>query len=259
MNNIKIIPFNKARVHVGRWLLHLNKVESTNSLALNDPELLKKDGLIILADVQTKGRGRKARKWISHIPGNLYFSCIIHDNTACPVISAIPLIAGISLHHALTEIGVACVSIKWPNDVLIKGRKVAGILVEAKSEKRLTTIVVGIGLNIRGRLEDYPNDLKEKITTLEREGFNNIDKMFLLSLILDHLDRQISDYIVKGSSYIYSKWEGLSSSIGKKVIVTCNDSAISGDVVGLSPKGFLLIKSDSGNVIEIVDGDVKFV
>lgn len=279
-----IEPFLEASSspHIGRWLLYLEETDSTNTLALNEPGLLEKDGLIVLAGIQRQGRGRRARVWASDIKGNLYFSCIIHNDKykksyGRSLIPDITLIAAIALYKAISEVISAnekngdntakshLIEIKWPNDLMINGKKVAGILTESRKDR----IVLGIGVNLRGRYKDYPDEIRKRAISLEYLGYY-LDTIDFLRIIIDYLNRQIGFYLDNPPQAVYNEWTNLSGSIGKAVRIKmlgakageeANDGI--GIVKGLSHRGALLVEEIedgfNGKIREIISEDIEFI
>lgn len=254
--------YREASVHVGRWLLHLEEVGSTNSLALRHRELLEKRGLVILADRQTQGRGRRGRKWCSHVEGNLYASFVLHDTPSPhPILPYITLVSGVALWESIRALGVEEAAIKWPNDILIGAKKVAGILVETTAmESGVHAMVVGIGVNLKGDRYSYPEEVRDRVITIEealKEG--EVDRFEFLDILSNRLDKVVADYMRCGPSVILDTWEQASSSIGRRILVEEEGDSIEGVFVGLSPKGHLLLEARGGEVVEIVSGDVTFL
>ena len=257
-----IVELREASVHAGRWLLHLKEVDSTNTLALGNRELLEKKGLVIVADRQSSGRGRRGRRWCSSVKGNLYASFILHDFENPPyLLPYITLISGLALFETIRELGVEEAAIKWPNDILIGDKKVAGILVETKSlQSGVHAMVVGIGVNLKGERHIYPEGLRHRLTTLEEvlKG-EAVDRFEFLDALSISFDKVVSDYGDYGPSVIVKRWEHASNSLGRRILVEERGEAIEGVFLGLSERGHLLLKSGEGEVIEIVSGDVTFL
>lgn len=304
----RIVPFIEAGPdigltitsprYIGGRLLHLKQTRSTNDLALQDSELLKKNGLVIVTDIQTGGRGRKGRKWHSSTEGNLYATFILHDHFRTPVLPYITIIMGLAVHNTL--IGHAmpyhCMalrdcSIKWPNDCLVGRRKIAGILVETRGE----VMVIGIGVNIRGKVEDYPVNLQSRVTTVEAEcrGLERpcpyklcrggkfffptvtppltfpsqppgarcayLHRFDFLRALIENINGLLDQFNNTGASSIIYLWTDSSSSIGRRVLVTEGKHSVEGVIQGITEKGFLLLRQDDHSTIEIISGDVEFI
>ena len=250
----------EASPFLGRWLLHLEETESTNTLALHHEELLQRDGLIIVSDRQTAGRGRRGRTWCSHIEGNLYCSFILHDRPGKrPLLPYITLIMGIALERTVSSKVQEEVSIKWPNDILICGKKAAGILVETRDMGQYHAMVLGIGVNLRGSPSDFPEDLGPKVTTLEFLTGCPLDKFdFLKNFVLEG-NTAILDHMRLGPEATIRRWEEASSSLGRNVRVTDGEHSVEGTILGLSKKGFLLLKTKGGGILEVVSHEVFFL
>ena len=266
--------------------MHLKQTRSTNDLALQNSELLKKNGLVIVTDIQTAGRGRKGRKWQSSMEGNLYATFILHDHFRTPVLPYITIIMGLAVHNTLAGhampyhcMALSDCSIKWPNDCLVGRRKIAGILVETRGE----VMVIGIGVNIRGKVEDYPVNLQSRLTTVEAEcrGLERpcptvtppltfpsqlpgarcvyLHRFDFLRTLIENINGLLDQFNNTGASSIIYLWTDSSSSIGRRVLVTEGKHSVEGVIQGITEKGFLLLRQDDHSTIEIISGDVEFI
>ena len=254
----RVLPMKKARILVGLRLLHLKEVGSTNTIALNCPELLNQKGLVILADKQTKGRGRMERSWYSGGKRHLFCSIIFHPVPTISRTSTVTILSGLAVYRVLRRYGVRDLSIKWPNDILIRGKKVCGILVETRGISKLEPIVIGIGINIEGDELQFPVHIRPRITTLQKEGVRDLDPVGILNKILDELDKILLRFSKKDSRRFFTEWEEASSSIGKKIIFYQDNVEKRGRILGLGQDGELMVETFQGNVIPVISGEVVF-
>jgi BirA family biotin operon repressor/biotin-[acetyl-CoA-carboxylase] ligase len=156
---------------IGREIRRFGMVSSTNDLAKHAGEEGEDEGLVVVAESQANGRGRRGRKWISRPGLGVYFSALLRPTWPQADAPRLAMVAGVAAAEAVESFGVKGVSIKWPNDVLIRGRKVAGVLVEPRlAHGRVEFAVVGIGINVGHAKSDFTDDLKSTATSLRIEG-----------------------------------------------------------------------------------------
>ena len=155
---------------IGNKIIRLTEVGSTNTYLKENCDLLKQHGLVVLAEMQTSGRGRAGRKFVSLPAKNITFSVVLHPNLPLAEVQVFALMAGVVVARVL-ETYVDQIRLKWPNDVMVRGKKICGILLETITitEQHFPVLILGIGLNTKGFLIDYPKELQTVITTLETE------------------------------------------------------------------------------------------
>ena len=228
-------------------LHHFKTLESTNDYAKAHYAKLP-SGSVILADVQTKGRGRFNREWHSG-SGGLWFSIILHHRH--PEKSfLLTFAAAASVACAIKELGLAA-SVKWPNDVYVGGKKVCGILTENVMCGRETVSIIGIGINVN-------NDVwLASATTLKSLLLRRLDKAKVLSSVLDRFWAYSADFSGAGSKMIIHDWESCWHQKAKKVHLFTVSGVVNGCAVGISPSGALVIKTDSGKRREVLEGDLS--
>ncbi len=250
---------NRNRTYAGRFLLHLEKVESTNSLCLDTDALIEKAGLVVMADRQTRGRGSKGRRWDSGRGDHLFSSFVVHPGLEASSIPSMTVFAGLAVFRALDSIGAPDLSIKWPNDVLLHGKKVSGILCESRLTPEMKAVVIGIGINLNGDASQFSQPLRQKATTLSEHGIH-VRRLELVDKIareLDHILCKVREK--KARMAIYRQWEEASSSIGKMVKFRGDSGECRGIITGLDPKGRLLVKNWSdGRLTSVVSGSVDY-
>lgn len=203
------------------------------------------EGTVAAARIQSGGRGRMGREWVGP-KGGLWFSVLLRPKRDTEHISLIPLIAGISVAEALCSYCDA--RLKWPNDVLVDGKKVCGILVELDAEMgAVNSVVVGIGVNLNFPLTELPGDLLNKATTVKDEVGAEVDE----NQVLRDIYRNVMDYYDMMQSgqttIVLAKWKGLSDTLTRKVRVETSSGTIEGMAVAIDADGALLIRTDTGN------------
>ena len=272
---------------IGEKIIRLQEIDSTNTYVKNNVDLIKQHGLVILTKMQTSGRGRLGRKFISIPDKNVTFSVILHPHLPFEKIHLYSLLAGVVVSRVL-ENYVDDVKLKWPNDVLVRGKKICGILIESiqSIECNHPCLILGIGLNTKGNIKDYPIELQRIVTTLEEEMFKNSNKFEhynsdshienekIFQDLLTELDICIKFFTENdidkkniltnnfNQKTLLQEWLERSKSVGVKVRFYNNGKDKSpsseniGIIEGLTNEGYLLIKTKSGQLITHMSGDI---
>ncbi len=241
-----------SRKTVGRTIWHYDTVDSTQETA---KELLEKDveeGLVLWADRQASGRGRHGRLWASP-KGGLYLSVILRPKDVHAQI--LGLLAGMPLTKALRHFGIFAI-LKWPNDALFQGRKIAGVLSEGVYRKEVYHVILGIGVNTNVDVDELPPDVRAHATSLKREGGLFVANEEFLEYFLDQLDDLYSRYRNTPVRFMMKEYRGTCATIGKRVSVDTPKGKIVGKAFDLGTGGGLLVLDDQGVRHEVVDGTV---
>jgi BirA family transcriptional regulator, biotin operon repressor / biotin---[acetyl-CoA-carboxylase] ligase len=242
--------------------LRIKILEETDSTNQNALELGLKDapeGTVILAEKQRAGRGRLGRIWESPSHRNLYLSVILRPNLPPSSVSPITLVAGIACHQALSRFIKTGLRLKWPNDLWVDSRKIGGILTEMEAEQdKVHLVVVGIGLNINSRPEDFSPELRPLATSIAIETQKKHSRSQVAGLLLSSLFQHYRTFLKEGFDGMRRKWEELSRMRGAKVKVDEGDRAFEGVCEGLDENGFLLVKTPS-RLERVVAGDVSWI
>ena len=223
-------------------------VDSTQAVARNHAESCFDEPVVFVADEQTAGRGRRGRSWESP-PGGLYMTAVLRP--AGPI-GLMPLLAGVAVAETVRERLGAEAELKWPNDVLVGGRKAGGVLVEAGwSDDELTYLLLGIGVNLNNPL---PDDL-EAATTLRDEAGVEVDSDAFLGFLIDRI-AYLLGLLESNPESILERWRRLASVLGKNVVVSdASGEVFSGVAVDVDEAGALLVES-GGSVRRVLSGDV---
>ena len=218
-------------------------------------ELLAQIPCLVLADEQSSGRGRLGRQWIAEKGTNLLFSLLIRPHIDPSFIGVLPLCVGESVAAAVQSKVLIDVETKWPNDLLMRGRKVCGILIESVWKgQRLDAVIVGIGVNVNQRT--FSSELEA--TSLALETGRDIDRLALLADILDRLRWLESDGFMNVREKILQNWRDRTNIVGKKISVASAGRTVTGFAKGISEKGELLLEVD-GAIQTISAGDATIV
>jgi BirA family biotin operon repressor/biotin-[acetyl-CoA-carboxylase] ligase len=241
---------------LGSTVLWFESLPSTNDLAREMAQSGKGEGVAVLAREQTAGRGRQGRSWSSPPGEGLYVSLVLRPDIKPADSPVITLAAAVAVAETLEQDYRIPSDIKWPNDVLARGRKICGILVESAIEtNRLLYAVMGVGVNLGQR--EFPEELKGAATSLLIESGQSVTPEDFLKPLLDRLEYWYRRAVAQPSEVI-TRWEAMSSYARNCVVrVENSDSIIEGTTRGLTAKGALVIETDGGEMREIVSGEVK--
>ena len=238
-----------------RWV---QECASTNSALLEAP--VGNDGRahVLVATHQSAGRGRRGRQWLSWPGASLTFSVLWHfaPNASAP--AGLSLTVGLALASALEKLGISAVTLKWPNDVLVHGRKLAGVLVEVLPERgHAITAVIGIGLNLRLPPDAViPDQEGGGVTDLARELGESSTRETLLAAILSELHPMLTTYASAGFGLLRNAWQQRNAFAGLPVRVRGEGLDVAGFCQGVDEEGVLLVRSDEG-LRRVYAGDVS--
>jgi len=238
---------------IGKEIHYFEKIPSTNQFAKELTNKSVKDGTIVVSDVQTQGRGRKDRTWFSP-KGGLWFSVVIYPNIQPRKSMMLTMAASLAVVDGIKTITGIVPRIKWPNDVLIKGKKVCGILTEIDAEPdRINFAIIGIGLNVNNILK---SDLEKHATTLKIESGSNVYRVKLLRSILKSFDKSYEN--IKEGRYddIRKSWQSYSQLIGKSVRICEGEITLEGTINDVDEDGALILKNDE-RTYRILSGDLE--
>lgn len=242
---------------LGREIVFYQEVDSTNTQAkLNAGRY--PGGTVFLADTQNGGRGRLGRQW-SSVPGKgLWCSILLKPTLEPTVASQFPLLAAVAITEVLRKYGVDAM-IKWPNDILVKGRKVCGILTEMGAEvDRINYLVVGFGLNVKQQLTDFPAELQSIATSLELELPEPVERVQLLCEILLSIEKWYLKFLENGFTDILKRWKELNCTLGKETKVSrFNQPPLFGKALDLNPDGSLVLELPDRQKITILSGEIE--
>jgi BirA family biotin operon repressor/biotin-[acetyl-CoA-carboxylase] ligase len=238
---------------VGRQVLHFAKVSSTMDVAREHARRGAEDGLVVLADEQTAGRGRFRRRWVTHPESSIALSLVLRPPAQhLPALSMMSALATIA---AVTEATGLQADIKWPNDVMIKGKKVGGILVESeRGSSSEAMAIVGIGINVNFDVSEYP-EIAESATSLSTELGSEISRTALVRTLLIELDRYYHA-LLQGQP-MREEWARCLSTLGQSVRVTSGESVEEGIAEAVGDQGQLILRRADGSLKELLGGEVS--
>ena len=257
MFNLNLYKEKLSASIFGQSIQYYPKLDSTNTKAW---ELISKktsNGTIIITDNQVKGRGRQSNKWSSTPSKSLTFSIILYPDTLPGQINIYSLITGLAITDCLIDFDIQA-QLKWPNDILINGKKASGILCESKTSGGIVqSMVIGIGLNINEDFTDFPETLHNIATSLMIESGMQFQLEVLLANIINHLEHRIKS---KETNSQLLDWEKRCTHLNQKVTFHTGNKIVNGIFKGLSSTGQAILKInneemkfDSGEIVEIDD------
>ncbi len=242
---------------LGQPIHRFEEVTSTNAVALDLCHQGASEGTLVVADAQTQGRGRLGREWISPSGVNLYCSYILRAGNP-EWISWIPLIASMAVASAIQAETELNARIKWPNDVLIEGRKVAGVLAETVSDNgELQRVILGIGVNVNIPIASLPLSLHSTTTSLFEHVGEAIDRDRLLTRLTDKLDAQYQKFWNGNTVDMIREYLSISDTIGRRVIAHLPVGApVDGWADGIELDGSLRLRRSQGDMSIIRSADI---
>lgn len=250
-----ISPFLTTK-YIGRKIIHYSTVDSTNIQCKRQCGINLVEGMVVVSEEQTSGKGRLGRKWVSPKGTGIWMSVALTPNVSPMLASRSTLIGAAAVYSALKDCDINA-QIKWPNDIVINGKKVCGILTEmSASVEKVNYIIMGIGIN--ANMEDFPEELSQKATSLKNELGTFIDRKILLAGVLNKLEEFYEDFKTKGdiSRVINICREG-SVLINKDVKIINGDVETLCTVVDIDKDGELIVKREDGSIEKVISGEVS--
>lgn len=240
----------------GKNIQHFFKTDSTNRVALEFGHADAPEGTVVLAEEQTAGKGRAGRAWQSDRAAGIYVTLLLRPRLAPVQAPLLTMMAGLSARAAMEAQSGLAPDLKWPNDLLLRGKKTGGILTEMHAEpSQVRFVIVGIGLNVNQ--EKFPSELSEKATSLRIETGKQASRMELLVRLLREFENDYNRFLREGPAAVTRRFETVSSyAQGKRVRVTSGTDSFAGTTAGLGPEGLLQVKRDDGQVVTVISGDV---
>ena len=242
--------------YVGKNLYVFKEVSSTNTLAkflsMNDVE----NGTVIISEKQTQAKGRSGKQWESPL-GGVWMSIILNPNVDHSKLPLITLATGVAVAKTLENIGVENPEIKWPNDIMINGKKVCGILTEAVAKfNTIENVIIGVGIDANLDIEQFPEELQSGTTTLKKELGRDGNENLLIKTFLEEFEKISEQFSHEGYEDILKEWRKRSYSIGKIVEVrepfnTYYDAY----VLGISKEGALVVEKIDGTLEKVISGE----
>ena len=246
-----------ASTRLGKKIHYFAELDSTNRLAYKLAAEGAAEGEIVLAETQTRGKGRLGRSWFSPPGLNLYLSIILRPNLPPSNAPQLTLVSAVALAETVQRFLGTRPAIKWPNDILAGGKKLAGILTESSVDsERLHFVVVGIGVNLNMPADSVPEEIRDRATSLLILTDQFVDRTAFAGELIRSLDRCYGELEQRGFPHIAARWESFFELKGQKVKVEMGDRIVSGVARGIDRDGALLVDKEDGAIERIIAGDV---
>ncbi|MBI2868302.1 MAG: biotin--[acetyl-CoA-carboxylase] ligase [Chloroflexi bacterium] len=242
---------------LGKRILHHAEVTSTQDIAEELARAGAEEGLVVIAEGQTRGRGRKGRGWESPAGGGVYLSIVLRPDLIPSLLIQIPLIAGVAVVRAVRQAAPLEPALNWPNNIIIGGRKAGGVLTEMSCEiDGVNYIVLGIGVNINTPMSLIPEPTRGIATSLAAECGRHVSRVKFVQKLLSEFETLYSEFLKSGFARIREEWKSANCTLGGRVRVTDGEDEIEGEALDIDREGFLLVRKENGDVRRIITGDV---
>lgn len=247
---------------MGKKIFHYEEIDSTNREALDMAKNGAEEGTVVVSECQRQGRGRFQRVWESPRSKGTYFSFILRPCVPMKSVPQLTLLTGVAVAQSMREVSGCVASVKWPNDILINGKKVCGILAEAKTRKGgqyPEYIVIGVGMNVNFAYDEFPPDIQAVATSLFLESGHLINRVELTRVFLRNFENHYEQFLLNGYNYLRLVWLDYNCTIGHEVSITGHTGEkLSGVAVDLGSNGGIVIKDvKSKELKEYLAGDVS--
>ena len=242
-----------------RFEVH-SQLDSTNRTAHALAEGGEPEGVVVIAEAQNRGQGRMGRHWVSPAKVNLYISFVLRPRLDPAESVKITLLAAVAVADTLKDLFSVCPRIKWPNDVLLNGMKVAGILSELACEANQTLFVnVGIGINLNFPHFLMPPELRNRATSVMEEIGTPVDRVLVTRSLVQNMEKRYIEFETRGFEPIARSWNAYARIEGRWVRVSMEKGDLVGCVQGLDSNGFLVLECRDGSIERVVSGDVSLI
>jgi len=246
-----------SAIRLGTTFHYFQEIGSTNTHARDLAEHGAHEGEVVIAETQIHGRGRLGRRWESPPFANLYLSFILRPSLSPRHAPQITLAAAVALVETVGSFLFRHPSIKWPNDILVDGKKLAGILTEAACDaERVDYVVLGVGLNINYSVAAMPEELRQRVTSMADLTGANVSRESVLVRLIQDLDRCYGELEESGFEALRPRWEAHFALRGQRVQVERGDQTVIGVAQGIDREGALIVEDEQGQQRSIVAGDV---
>lgn len=259
--NEEMLKKNLAGKFIGHKIYYYQEIGSTNDEAYRLGIAGAEEGTVVIAGSQTRGKGRLARSWHSPAGSNIYTSLILRPHLPPAATPQISLVAGVAVAELLEQYCPGKVELKWPNDVLVNGKKICGILAQMKTAAEdVDFVVVGIGINVNIGADQFPEDIRKMATSLAVSTGREISRMELINSLYKNFAKWYKKLLQNGFAAIKEKWLDLAALlIGQHVQVMFLDETVSGKALDLDEDGSLIILTANNEKLKISAGDATIL
>lgn len=249
-------PHETQHTTLGFKIYHYNNVSSTNDIAKEIAKKNNEEKIVILAETQKCGKGRLGRQWISP-KGGLWLSIILRPQISPKEALKLTFITSSAVAETIKAMWGLETEVKWPNDVLVNGKKICGILTETSTKENIAEfVVVGVGINANIDLKSFPSNLRDTVTSLKHELGCEIKRNALTKNILQNFEHRYKRLRKGLWSVLLQEWKSLATFFGEQVEVTSFDEVLVGEAWDVDKDGALIIRLEDGVLKKVVIGDV---
>lgn len=244
--------------YIGRNVYFEETVGSTQKIASQLVFEGAPEGTIVVAEEQIEGRGRLSRKWYSPKGTGIWMSIILRPAIPIQQTPQLTLLAAVSVAQAIEAYTGLAVGIKWPNDILINGKKAVGILTELQAEAdQVNAVIIGIGINVNQQPQHFAEDIAHIATSLAIETGREMHRAALMQEIFIKLEKVYKEYMLNGFSVIKLLWESYAISIGKNITARTLTQTLIGTATGITEDGVLMLEDGNGKIHYIHSADIE--
>ncbi len=241
-------------------IVYFNEINSTNIKAKELAAMGTPEGTLVVAEKQTNGRGRRGRSWFSPSGDGIYASLILRPAMSPIELPRITLMTAVAVSEALLSLTRLKIRIKWPNDILVNGKKIAGILTEISTEMdEVDYIIVGLGLNVNTPYESFPEDIRETATSILIETGKQFSRAPIIREYLRWYEKYYEIFKKRGFESIMQRWKQLADIAGERIMVDVLGEKFIGEVLDVDNDGVLLLMDSEGKTHRIFSGDVQIM
>jgi len=239
------IQANLNTRRIGRKILVYDSTSSTQTVAAEYAKNREHDGLVVFAEEQTAGRGRTGNQWYSGRAESILCSIVLTYCRLNPEL--LSLACAVAAAEAIGKPLKSQAQIKWPNDIMLNGKKVAGILLELKSAYDVNTCIIGVGINCHQKKSSFPEDLQSIATSIDIESGSISDRISVAKRLLISMEHWL-DVAGRGSKEVIEMWRSLSIQLGHRVRLVCDGREFAGNCIGIDPEKGLILQLDTGGI-----------
>nr|WP_155666953.1 biotin--[acetyl-CoA-carboxylase] ligase [Ornithinibacillus caprae] len=244
---------------LGKTIIHKEVVTSTQHIAHQIAQENTEHGTVIIADEQTNGKGRMNRHWYSSRDKGIWLSIILRPSILPYLAPQLTLLSACVLADVISQQSELIPKIKWPNDILVDGKKIAGILTEMQAEQdQIQYVVIGIGINVNHNHNDLPSDIQAKASSILMETNRNWDIKHFIQQILVTFEKEYNEYIEHGFTHVKKKWESYSFKIGEPIRISTLKSQWTAIFSGIAEDGALLVRNNDGTTEKLYSAEIDW-
>ena len=244
------IKANLKTKRIGGKILVYDSTSSTNDIAAEYARNKQNDGMVVFTEEQTAGRGRAGNKWLSGRADSILCSIVLSTGgSQTDPVELLSLTFAVAVAEAIDTTGRSRAKIKWPNDIMLNGKKVAGILLESKSfaTSKSKIYVAGIGINCHQKKESFPDELQQIATSIDAESHSISDRVLLAKRLLSSVDHWL-EVAANDSEKVIDRWRELSIQLSHRVTLIYNGAKFAGHCIGIDPEKGLILRLDTGGI-----------